>query len=80
MKKANELSLDRLIELIEDIIPDLRRPGGNTRHKLVDILAIILLDVMCECKTWIDIEDYVHMKEAWLRTFLKFPNGIMGAQ
>ena len=76
MKKANELSLDRLIELIEDNIPDPRRPGGNIRHKLVDILVIILLGVMCECETWIDIEDYGHMKEAWLRTFLELPNGI----
>ena len=63
MKKANELSLDRLIELIEDNIPDPRRPGGNIRHKLVDILVIILFGVMCECETWIDIEDYGHMKE-----------------
>ena len=32
MRKVKELSLDRLVELIEDNIPDPRRPGGNIRH------------------------------------------------
>ena len=40
MKKAKELSLDRLIELVEDNLPDPSRPGGNIRHKLVDLLVI----------------------------------------
>ncbi len=69
MKKSKTLSLDRLIELVEDNLPDPRRPGGNIRHKLVDLLTIILLGVMCGCETWIDIEDYAHAKEEWLRTF-----------
>ena len=42
MKKAKVLSLDRLIELVEDNFPDPRRPGGNIQHKLVDLLVIIL--------------------------------------
>ena len=62
MKKAKELSLDRLIELVEDNLPDPRRPGGNIRHKLVDLLVIVLLGVICGCETWIDIEDYVRAK------------------
>ena len=52
MKKAKVLSLDRLIELVEDNLPDPRRPGGNIRHKLVDLLVIVLLGVICVfCKT-----------------------------
>ena len=57
MKKVKELSLDRLVEPIEDNIPDPRRPGGNIRHKLVDLFVIILLGIICGCETWIDIED-----------------------
>ena len=75
MKKAKELSLDRLVELIEDNIPDPRRPGGNIRHKLVDLLTIILLGVICGCETWIDIEDYAEAKYEWLKTFLELPGG-----
>lgn len=76
MKKEQKLSLDRLIELIEDNIPDPRRPGGNIRHKLVEILVIILLGIICGCETWIDIEDYCRAKYEWLKTFLELPGGI----
>lgn len=76
MNKAEELSLDRLIELIEDNIPDPRRSGGNIRHNLVDLLVIILLGIICGCETWIDIEDYAHSKEEWLKTFLDLPGGV----
>lgn len=76
MKKAKVLSLDRLIELVEDNLPDPRRPGGNIRHKLVDLLVIVLLGVICGCETWIDIEDYVRAKYEWLKGFLELPGGI----
>ena len=44
MRKVKELSLDRLVELIEDNIPDPRRPGGNIRHILVDLFVIMNTD------------------------------------
>ena len=75
-RRREELRIDRLIEIIEDTIPDPRRPGGNLRHSLVEILVIILLGVMSGAETWIDIEDYGKQKEEWLRTFLELPNGI----
>ena len=74
--RKEALRLDRLIEIIDDIVPDPRRSGGNLRHKLVEILVIILLGVMSGAETWIDIEDYGKQKETWLRTFLELPNGI----
>ncbi|MDO5139053.1 MAG: ISAs1 family transposase [Oscillospiraceae bacterium] len=75
MEKNKVLSLDRIMELFEDI-PDPRRPGGNIRHKLVDLLVIILLGVICGYETWLEIEDYAHAKEEWLRTFLDLSEGI----
>ena len=51
MKKAKELSLDRLIELVEDNLPDPRRPGGNIRHKLVDLLVIQMVFGVRPAKT-----------------------------
>ena len=75
MEKIKVLSLERLIELFEDL-PDPRRPGGNIRHKLVDLLVIILLGVICGCETWIEIEDYAHAKYEWLKTFLELPGGV----
>ena len=75
MEKIKVLSLERLIELFEDV-PDPRRPGGNIRHKLVDLLVIILLGVISSCETWIEIEDYAHAKYEWPKTFLELPGGI----
>lgn len=75
MERIKVLSLDRLMELFEEI-PDPRRPGGNIRHKLVDLLVIILLGVISGFETWLEIEDYAHAKEEWLRTFLELPGGI----
>ena len=75
-RRNEELRIDRLMGIIEDKITDPRRAGGNLRHKLVEILVIILLGVMSGAETWIEIEDYGKKKEEWLRTFLELPNGI----
>ena len=75
MEKIKVLSLDRIMDLFEEI-PDPRRPGGNIRHKLVDLLVIILLGVISGFETWLEIEDYAHAKEEWLKTFLELPGGI----
>ena len=75
MEKIKVLTLDRLIELFEDL-PDPRRPGGNIQHKLEDLLVIILLGVICGCETWIEIEDYANAKYEWLKTFLELPGGV----
>ena len=75
MEKDKVLSLDRIMELFEEI-PDPRRPGGNIQHKLVDLLVIILLGVICGCETWIEIEDYAHAKYEWLKTILELPGGV----
>lgn len=75
LEKVKVLSLDRIMELFEEI-PDPRRPGGNIQHKLVDLLVIILLGVICGCETWIEIEDYAHAKYEWLKTILELPGGV----
>ena len=75
MEKVKVLSLDRIMELFEEI-PDPRRPGGNIQHKLVDLLVIILLGVICGCETWIEIEDYARAKYEWLKTILELPGGV----
>ena len=36
----------------------------------------ILVGIICGCEQWIEIKDFAHEKEAWLREFLELPNGI----
>jgi predicted transposase YbfD/YdcC len=45
-------------------------------HALLDIIAIAICAVICGADSWVEVEQFGHEKEAWLRTFLALPNGI----
>lgn len=45
-------------------------------HPLTSILALSLIAVICGADSFVAIEEFGHSKEAWLKTFLDFPNGI----
>ena len=57
-------------------IPDHRRPWGNLRHKLEDILVIGLLTLLCNGSDFEDMEAFGREREQDLRKFLELPNGI----
>ena len=48
----------------------------NKRHLLSDILVLTILAVICGADSWVDVENFGHSKEVWLKTFLKLPHGI----
>jgi predicted transposase YbfD/YdcC len=56
-------------------LPDPRR-GPLCDHDLVDIIAIAICAVICGQHAWTDIELYGETHHAWLKTFLRLPNGI----
>ncbi len=59
---------------------DVKDPRSeNISHLLEDIFTITLLAVICGCEDWEGIFVYAQCKEAFLRTFLKLPNGIPSA-
>ncbi len=76
MKRKEKLTIEELIRIIDEEIDEPRQEGGNMQHKLVDILVIVLVGIVCGCEQWIEIEDFAHNKESWLREFLELPNGI----
>ena len=45
-------------------------------HELLDIIIIAICGVICGADNWVDIELFGKAKIAWLKTFLKLPNGI----
>jgi predicted transposase YbfD/YdcC len=57
-----------------NVISDPRE--DNRRHKLIDILTIVLCASICGAEKWNDIEQFGIAKEAWLRKFLELPHGI----
>jgi predicted transposase YbfD/YdcC len=55
-------------------LPDPRE--DNRRHKLLDIITIIICASICGAEKWDDIEAFGKAKESWLRKFLELPHGI----
>lgn len=52
------------------------RIDRTKRHQLLDILIIAICGVICGADSWVDIELFGKTKIAWLKSFLKLPNGI----
>lgn len=52
------------------------RLDRKKRHSLLDLIAITVCAVIAGADAWTDVEEFGKAKEAWLRTFLKLPNGI----
>jgi predicted transposase YbfD/YdcC len=71
------MEINKLKEALHKI-PDPRRPWGNLRHKLDEILIIGLCSVICCGEDFEDMEDFGKDREDWLRGFLELPNGIPG--
>jgi predicted transposase YbfD/YdcC len=55
-------------------LPDPRE--DNRRHKLIDIITIVLCASICGAEKWNDIEMFGSTKESWFRKFLELPHGI----
>lgn len=64
----------RLFEHFADLPdPHLDR---QRRRKLFDIASITLCALICGCDSWPDIEEWADIRQDWLKTVLKPPNGI----
>ena len=69
------MDIARLKEKLGEIA-DPRRPWGNLRHNLVDILVIGLATLLCNGSDFEDMEMFGLEREMELRKFLALPNGI----
>src|SRR5579859_6585048 len=52
------------------------RVEGRCDHKLVEIIIVAVCAGLTGAESWVEIETFGVMKEAWLETFLELPNGI----
>lgn len=59
-------------------LTDPRRPAGNLRHNLLDIIVLALCGTICFCDTWDEIEDFGNERIDWLKKYLTLENGIAG--
>jgi len=59
------------------IIEDTREQG-KVRHKLIDIIFIVVSAVVCGCNEWKEIKWWTaaELNIAWLKKYIELPNGI----
>ena len=59
------------------IIED-RREEGKVRHKLIDIIFIVVSAVICGCNDWKEIQLWSNAEANidWLKKYVELPNGI----
>ena len=67
-----------MTRLIFDLFQDITDPREEIKikHKLTDILSILVCAVISGAETYEDIELYGRSKENWLRQYLELENGI----
>ena len=59
------------MEYIEDI-----RQMRKVRHKLKDILVIVLFAALANADDWVEIEMFARFHQEYLRRYIKLENGI----
>ncbi len=52
------------------------RQRGKVKHKIKDIVAIVLFASIANANEWTEIQAFAEMNEAFLRKYLDLPNGI----
>lgn len=52
------------------------RVVGRCDHQLLDIIIIAVCAVITGAESWVEVETFGQMKQAWLKTLLDLPNGI----
>ena len=57
------------------IITDPRK-DINLKHNLLDILFLVVTAILSNAEGWVDIEEFGQTKEAWLKQYRPFENGI----
>lgn len=59
--------------VIEDI-----REEGKVRHKLIDLIFIVVSSVICGCNEWKEIKLWTEMEAnvQWLKKYIELPNGM----
>lgn len=66
--------MERIFERLEKL-NDIRQ-ARKVRHKIIDIVMIVLFAMLANADEWELIEDFAYANEDFLRKYLELPNGI----
>ena len=72
------MGITGLIEEVGNLTDKRRTSHGNIRHNLVDIVITGFLTILCQGKTFVDMETFATVRLEWLRekANLKFDSGV----
>jgi len=68
---SNKKYFLKYFESLQDI-----RQKGKIKHKLIDIIIIVVCACMCNIDEWESIELFAKAHYEWFKQFLELPNGI----
>ena len=69
--------MDKLLEWLEYIEEgEDSRQKGKMRHRLNDILVIVLLATLANADDWVEIGIFAEYHEAFLRKYIHMENGV----
>ena len=71
---AKSHPLDRLLERLE-AIPD-PRVQRQQRHVFAEVIVLTIIGFLGNCNNWVEVERFAKVRLVWLRTFLKWENGV----
>ncbi|MFO7953122.1 MAG: ISAs1 family transposase [Bacillota bacterium] len=52
------------------------RQDEKVKHKLIDVIFIVVCAMICNCNDWPEIEIWAERRQDWLSKYLELPNGI----
>ena len=73
-KKKGDLPMNELLDWME-YIEDIRQER-KVRHKLKDILVIVLFATLANVDDWVEMEYFAHYHQDYLKKYVELKNGI----
>ena len=74
IENVNVVVLEELADELNEVSDP--RDEAFVRHKLGDVIMIILFAVLANANEWLEVEVFGKKNELWLRKFLELPYGI----
>ena len=59
------------LEIIED-----KRQASKVRHKIQDVIVVVLMGTLANANTWEEIEIFAETHEEFLKQYITLENGI----
>jgi hypothetical protein len=74
IKEKGDFAMNELLEWMEYIEDN--RQQTKVRHKLKDIIVIVLFATLANVDDWVEMEYFAHYHEEYLKKYIELKNGI----